>query len=999
MAGRVVATTKRHSCFALVYRQNDAFLFSPNKLSRENKGESTMRNLRIVSIFALALAIPFAAFGGPSVNVTQHHNNPSRDGLYIDPAITQSAAASTTRDTNFDGTISGNVYAQPLYIENGPGGVAMVIAVTQSNNVYALNATTGAIIWQRNVGSPASSLGNISPVGITGTPVVDLASRSLFFDAVNSGPNNFVYSLNVDTGAINAGWPVNVNASISGFDSQRQSERAALAIMGSRVYVPFGGYFGDAPTYFGRVFGIEMSNPASFSVWATTAPKSGIWGPGGIANDGTNLFVTTGNGTGGVWGAQESIVRLQGGPVFTGSTTDFWTPTNWASLDSADADLGGSGPILVDVPGATPSTLAVALGKDAKTYLVNRNNLGGISAPLSSGTSSGSNIQAAATYRTSLATYVVFRPTSGTLTAFRITATNPPTIASGWSISSSGRSSPFVTSTDGTTNAIVWAAGSDNRLRAYDGDNGSVIYNGGGATDVMSGTRSFNTGIVARGRIYYAGDNKVFAFNVPTGGTPTPSPSPTVSPTPQPPTPTPTSTPPPTPSPSPTPVPTPTGTPAPSCSPTSFAATLTGTQEVPPNGSTATGSGTATLDVTETMVTVHLEFSGLSSNATMSHIHAPAPPGMNAGVIIAFTGFPATTSGTYDNTFAITPTQVMQMRNGLCYFNIHTGNFGGGEIRGQLTGVCGPTPTPTATPPVVTPTPTPVETPTPTPTPQVTATPTPPGATPTPTPSGPIKALNISTRLRIESGSNVLIGGFIVTGTAQKTVIVRGVGPSLSGAGITDALADPTLELRDSNGGLIMANDDWQENPKQAALITAAGLALSDPKESGIAATLQPGNSYTAIVAGKNQTTGVGLAEIYDTNPGADSQLANISTRGLVQTGNNVMIGGFILGGGGGSTHVAIRGIGPSLAGLGLTGVLADPTLELHDGNGTLVVANDNWQDDPNTASQLQFHNLAPTDANESGIYATLVPDLYTAILAGKNGGTGIGLVEVYNIP
>ena len=432
------------------------------------------------------------------------------------------------------------------------------------------------------------------------------------------------------------------------------------------------------------------------------------------------------------------------------------------------------------------------------------------------------------------------------------------------------------------------------------------------------------------------------------------------------------------------------------------------------------------MDVSQTMVTVHLEFSGISGPATMAHIHGPAAPGATAPVMIGFTGFPATTSGTYDNTFAITPTQVSQMMNGLCYFNIHTSNFAAGEIRGQLNGVCGPTPTPTVPPtptptPVITATPSPSptatpadtccpatpspsptpETPTPTPggaTPSPSPTPVSPTPTPTPTPSGPVQALNISTRLRIETGSNVLIGGFIVTGTAQKTVIVRGVGPSLNGAGITDALADPTLELRDSNGGLIMANDDWQENPKQAALITAAGLALSDPKESGIAATLQPGSSYTTIVAGKNQTTGVGLAEIYDTNPGADSQLANISTRGLVQTGNNVMIGGFILGGGG-STHIAIRGIGPSLAGLGLTGVLADPTLELHDGNGTLVVANDNWQDDPTSASQLQFHDLAPTNANESGIYATLLPDLYTAILAGKNGGTGIGLVEVYNIP
>ena len=260
--------------------------------------------LSILSFAAagLCIAVPSAALAGPPVNVTQHHNNPSRDGLYIDPAFTTAAAANLTRDLSFDGTIVGQVYAQPLYIENGPGGAAMVIAVTELNNVYALNASTGAIIWQRNLGTPSSAMGNISPsVGITGTPVVDLASRSLFLDAVVSGPNNLIFSLNVDTGAINPGWPVDVNARISGFSSASQSQRAALGLLGSIVYVPYGGYFGDAPTYFGRVLGVQINNPAAtIGSFATTSTRAGIWGPGGIASDGTDIFVTTGNGAGGV---------------------------------------------------------------------------------------------------------------------------------------------------------------------------------------------------------------------------------------------------------------------------------------------------------------------------------------------------------------------------------------------------------------------------------------------------------------------------------------------------------------------------------------------------------------------------------------------------------------------------------------------------------------------------------------------------------------------------
>ena len=212
-----------------------------------------------------------------------------------------------------------------------------------------------------------------------------------------------------------------------------------------------------------------------------------------------------------------------------------------------------------------------------------------------------------------------------------------------------------------------------------------------------------------------------------------------------------------------------------------------------------------------------------------------------------------------------------------------------------------------------------------------------------------------------------------------------------------DALADPTLELRDSNSALILANDDWQDDPAQAAQLIALGLALPDPKESGIVATLQAGASYTAILAGKNQTSGVVLVEVYDTNPAADSQLGNISTRGFVLTDNNVMIGGFILGGSN-NTRVVVRGIGPSLAAIGLSPVLAYPTLELHDSNGTLLVSNDDWQDDPLTASQLIALGLAPSNPRESGIFASLAPGSFTAILAGKDGGIGIALVEIYNV-
>jgi hypothetical protein len=242
----------------------------------------------------------------------------------------------------------------------------------------------------------------------------------------------------------------------------------------------------------------------------------------------------------------------------------------------------------------------------------------------------------------------------------------------------------------------------------------------------------------------------------------------------------------------------------------------------------------------------------------------------------------------------------------------------------------------------------------------------------------------------------MMIGGFIITGSAPKSVALRGIGPSLAGSGISDALADPILELRDGSGALLFQNDNWHDDSAQAAQLTALGLAPQNPSESGIVAVLQPG-AYTAIVAGKNNGTGVSLVEIYDTSQAATSQLANISTRGFVQTGDNVMIGGFILGGGS-NTGIIVRGIGPSLSQSGLSNVLADPILELRDSNGALLDSNDNWQEDGASAAQLTAHGLALQNALESGIFKSLAPGAFTAILAGKNSGIGIGLVEIYNV-
>jgi hypothetical protein len=299
------------------------------------------------------------------------------------------------------------------------------------------------------------------------------------------------------------------------------------------------------------------------------------------------------------------------------------------------------------------------------------------------------------------------------------------------------------------------------------------------------------------------------------------------------------------------------------------------------------------------------------------------------------------------------------------------------------------TPTPITTPtPATTPTPTPVPTPTSTPTPAATPTPTAtpsPSATPTITPG---TLGNISTRLRVETGDNVLIGGFIITGTQPKKVIIRAIGPSLPFAG---ALADPVLELRDSSGVLIRSNDNWRSD--QEAEINATTIPPSNDLEAAIVETLPANNSaYTATVRGANGGTGIGAVEVYDLNQAVDSRLANISTRGLVQIEDNVLIGGLIVLGQN-PLRVIVRAIGPSLS---VSGALGDPTLELHDGNGATIAANDNWRSDQE--AEIIATTIPPSSDFESAIVRSLAPGNYTAIVRGVNGTTGVALVEAYGL-
>ncbi len=262
-----------------------------------------------------------------------------------------------------------------------------------------------------------------------------------------------------------------------------------------------------------------------------------------------------------------------------------------------------------------------------------------------------------------------------------------------------------------------------------------------------------------------------------------------------------------------------------------------------------------------------------------------------------------------------------------------------------------------------------------------------------PTSDTPSRLVNLSTRMQVGTGNNVLIGGFIIEGNQLKKVVLRAIGPSLSGSGVAGVLPDPKLELRNAAGDLVASNDNWQESLDSGEIIDA-GLAPSDPRESALVARLAPG-TYTAIISGVNNSIGIGLVESYSLDNNT-SRAANISTRGRVGTADDAMIGGFIVGGRASKT-ILVRAVGPSLRASGFTDVLADPKVELYDGSGQLVAANDDWVTSMQR-KQIIASGLQPTDSKEPALVATIPPGNYTAIVQGANGGSGVGLVEIYDL-
>ena len=472
-------------------------------------------------------ALPASA---PGTAVLQHHAAPARNGVFIDAGLTRQAAAQYHPSPAFDVQLPGSTfYAQPLYLPDGPNGRDLIIMASEQNEVFAVDASTGDVVWRRLLGAavPLSALpcGNIDPLGITGTPVIDPASRTLFVDAMTtpdgSTKKHLAFALSTADGSIRPGWPVDLSMKVHfdnlAFDSSVQNQRGALAFLDGTVYIPFGGLFGDCGTYHGWLVAIPASNPAAPRAWATAARGGGSWAPSGVASDGASLFIATGNTfEATTWGGGEAILRFS--PDL--AQTDFFAPADWQALDSQDADLGGTGPVLVDLPGANPSALAIALGKNGKVYLLDRSHLGGIGGELFSATVSRSEIiNAAAAYPADSGAYVVFRG-SGTncpsgagtgLVALRIVPGSSPTATTAWCAIQNGKGSPMVTTTDGHSESVVWSIGAegDERLRAYNGDTGNVLF----TSAPLGRVRSYQTPILAGDRVFIATDGALLAFS------------------------------------------------------------------------------------------------------------------------------------------------------------------------------------------------------------------------------------------------------------------------------------------------------------------------------------------------------------------------------------------------------------------------------------------------------------------------------------------------------
>ena len=481
---------------------------------------------------ALAAALALVGPARADSSILTYHDSLDRAGNYVMPGLTYERAQGLRLDPSFNATFRGQVYAQPLLWREPGTGAGLLIVATEEDEVYAFDEKTGAQKWMRTLGEPAPAsagfrCGDIWPLGVTGTPVIDKGRARLYLDAVvmrDGRPRHEVYALSLADGTVEPGWPVDVATALHGrFDPMAQNQRGALALFGGRVLVPFGGLAGDCGMYHGMVVGFSTAEPGKAASFVTRARGGGIWAQGGVSGDGKSLFAATGNTIfAKEWGDGEAVLRFGSDLARPVSDRDYFAPSDWRDLDKHDLDLGGSAPLPLDVPTAKGvRKLILALGKNGEAYLIDRDNFGGFGGQLANAHVSPLIIAAPAVWSDGDGVFVAFqndgancppdKPGKGLL-VLKIRAEPMPAIETAWcGAVPSYSGSPIVTTTDGRSNPIVFALGAwgDGRLHAFRGDTGEPI---AAPKDRMLGTVKFQTLIAADGRLYVTAGGKVYAF-------------------------------------------------------------------------------------------------------------------------------------------------------------------------------------------------------------------------------------------------------------------------------------------------------------------------------------------------------------------------------------------------------------------------------------------------------------------------------------------------------
>jgi hypothetical protein len=471
---------------------------------------------------------PTGGAGVPSTgaSVLERNKNPSRDGLFVDAKLSKTAAAKMALDMTFKPTFTGAVWASPLYFENGPGGKGLFFIETTANDVFAFDETTGATVWTKKVGTPAPSngvsCGNIHPLGILATPVIDAASRTIYISAAEGAQvidRQTVHALSVDDGSEKPGWPVDVSTK-AGFDPKPQNPRSALSLVNGILYVAYGGHVGDCGPYHGRVAAIDTKDPTKVAAWSTGGQAEGIWASAGMASDGNGVFAVTGNrmpaSNHAAHQDSEEVVHITG-MAQVDRATGIYFPASWQGMDDGDADFGSVNPVVGTLGGAK---VVVAIAKDAMMYLLNPTNLGGMGGHIASFDLATGNVLTAPTAFTNdkglhvaitvsaMSVCPAGGPSGNVVLTSLVSPGSPPTQKVIWCATIQGKGAPITSTTDGKTDPIVWYL-SAGALRGVDGETGAAIAS---PADSCGNATQWSSPIIAKGRVIAAVSGRMCAW-------------------------------------------------------------------------------------------------------------------------------------------------------------------------------------------------------------------------------------------------------------------------------------------------------------------------------------------------------------------------------------------------------------------------------------------------------------------------------------------------------